>query len=242
MITQRDVNEYVVVELGVIDLPVVDKIIAKLVEKRNLDIIPDTLIFLSYKACLAVGARQLDMNDFLKPQDYFLQRGIPLYKSVRGGGLTYHWPGQLVCYPILKLQPNEQNIPKFMYHLEEIGLKSLEKCGVQAHRKRDKTAQIGLWVGDNKIASMGIRISRWVTSYGFALNLSGDASASHDIRPCGLDVDLITVEEQTGKKPDREHVKKIIQHYFEEEYHRIPLQNTTEFLNEIQDVVNEYSN
>lgn len=240
MSTYHDVNEYVVMELNVIDLPDVDKILAKLVEKRINDQIPDTLIFLSYKPCLAVGARQLDENDFLKPQDYFIQQGIPIYKSVRGGGLTYHWPGQLVCYPILKLQPHEQNIPQYMFHLEQVGLNTLADYGITAHRKRNEAAQIGLWVENNKIASMGIRISRWVTSYGFALNLNGDSTPSHYIRPCGLDADLITVEGETGTSSDRDEVKDKVLFYFEQECQRRPMKNTKDVMNELQDVVNEY--
>ncbi len=233
--------DYISFELGTVDLPAVDKILAALVEKRATAEIPDSLIFLSYKPCLAVGARQLDENDFLKPQEYFSQQGIPLYKSVRGGGLTFHWPGQLVCYPVLKLQTHEQNIPNYMFRLEEIALKSLASCGVEAHRKRDDTAQIGLWIGGNKIASMGIRISRWVTSYGFALNLAGDASPAHYIRPCGLDADLITLAGETGRQPNRDEMKKTIQHYFEQEFNRTLISDVDDIKNEIQDIVDEYS-
>jgi lipoate-protein ligase B len=241
LITSDNNVDYISLDLGEIDLPQVDDILAALVEKRAADKIPDTLIFLSYNPCLAVGARQLDEHDFLKPKHYFENQGIPLYKSVRGGGLTYHWPGQLVCYPVLKLQPHEQNIPKYMFSLEEIALKTLADYGVQAHRKRDDTAQIGLWIGDNKIASMGIRISRWVTSYGFALNLSGDASPSFFIRPCGLDADLITVEGETGHQPNREDVKKRVQSHFEKELGRTLKSNTEYIEKEIQEVIHEFS-
>jgi lipoate-protein ligase B len=208
------VMPYIKYDLGEIELPLVDAILTDLVENRQKDKIPDTLLFLSYRSCLAFGARQLDQKDFLKPLPWFVRQGIPLHKSERGGGLTFHWPGQLVCYPILKLRENERNIPQYMRNLEEIGLRTLADLGVQAHRKREKTAQIGLWVGSNKIASTGIRISRWVTSYGFALNLNGDPSPSHYIRPCGLDTDLITVAGLIGKRVDRNDVKNMVQSYF----------------------------
>lgn len=232
-------SEYSVCDLGVLDAPTVDVIVKDFVEKRQQDMISDLLLFLSYRPCLTVGARQLDENDFLMPHHYFTDRGVPLYKTERGGGLTYHWPGQLVSYPILTLQAHEQNIPSYMQKLEEIGLRTLADLGVFAHRKRDKTAQIGLWVGSDKIASMGIRISRWVTSYGFALNLSGDVSVSRHIRPCGLKVKLTTVEKQIGQAPNREEVKEKMSNYFEFFFQRQP-RIDEQYDKQIQDIVNGY--
>ena len=193
----------VVVELDILDVPKVDDLISSLTRLRRQDRIPDLLLLLGYSPCLCVGARRFDDKDLLKPMAFFIDHDVPFYKSARGGGLTYHWPGQLVCYPILKLTRAEQNIPRYMFLLEEIALRTLAAFGVQAERKRDKTAQIGLWVGEDKNASMGIRISQWVTAYGFALNLSGDTAISRYIRPCGLDVKLLTVEQHTGNVPKR---------------------------------------
>ncbi len=217
---EKEYRQGYYIDLGVMHVPEVDDFVVDLATLRREEKIPDVLLFLAYSPCLSVGARQLNEKDFLKPFDFFSQHGIPLHKTVRGGGLTFHWPGQLVCYPILKLTPDEQNIPQYMFHLEEIALRTLADIGVRASRKRDQAAQIGLWVGDNKIASMGIRISQWVTSYGFALNLAGDATMSHHIRPCGLDVDLVTVEQQTGVVPAREFVTKRVLSYFAETMNR----------------------
>jgi lipoate-protein ligase B len=212
--TSGDTARPIFLDVGILDVPKADELISELGNLRREDRVPDLLLFLGYTPCLAVGARLIDSNDFLKPLEYFTQLGVPLYKSARGGGLTFHWPGQLVCYPILKLMPEEQNIPKYMFMLEEIALRTLASFDVQANRKRDKTAQIGLWVGDDKIASMGIRISQWVTSYGFALNLDGDSSPSHHIRPCGLDANLVTVEQQTGIRPARSTAQEKVLFHF----------------------------
>ncbi len=210
-----------IIDLGEVDLLKADEIITRLTEKRQRDDISDILLFLSYKPCLAVGVRQMNPQDLLKPLEYFTRQHIPLYKTVRGGGLTYHWPGQLVCYPILKLHEDEKNIPKYMSTLEQIGLDTLAEFGISASRKREQAAQIGLWIDNNKIASMGIRISRWVTSYGFALNVSGNTEPSHFIRPCGLeDVNLVTIEQMTGRAPERNVVKSIVQHQVERHLHR----------------------
>ncbi|MBN1466446.1 lipoyl(octanoyl) transferase LipB [candidate division KSB1 bacterium] len=211
-------GEYAVVQLGRLDVPTADRIMAGLVAERHADRIPDLLLFLSYAPCLAYGARQLDESDLLR--SYFVEQGIPIYQTIRGGGLTYHWPGQLICYPLLKLLPHEQNIPAYMHNLEQIGLEVLTTVGLRAHRRRRTAAHIGLWIGNDKIASMGIRIARWVTSYGFALNLSGDVSPARYIKPCGLPVKLTTVQERTGVSPDPQVTMASVQLFFEKYFRR----------------------
>ncbi len=209
------------VELGEMDILQVDRILAALVKKRLNDDIPDVVLTFSYRPCLSLGSRPLDINDLLKPLAEFRNDGIELFQISRGGGLTYHWPGQLVCYPILKLAEHEQNIPQIMQKLEDVGLRTLADLGVHADRKRDKTAQIGLWVDSQKVASMGIRLHRWVTSYGFALNLYGDSSPANDIRPCGLEnITLATVEKLTGHTPHRIAVRERMLDYFAEIFGR----------------------
>lgn len=217
-------------------LPEVDRIMAEIVRLRQADAIPDRILFLSYTPCLAVGARELNEADLLQPLEMFQKQGIPLFKSTRGGGLTYHWPGQLIVYPILKLQKHEQNIPQHMFRLEEVGLQTLRDFGVNAKRKRDATAQIGLWHARRKVASMGIFITRWVTSYGFALNLGGDFSPARAIRPCGLEgVQLTSIEEITGTAPYRGNVITSVQNHFQDVFQRqvLPTQNV-ENLNKLQ--------
>ncbi len=201
--------------IGVIGLDEADRLMQQLAQQRLADRIPDTILLLSHPPSLAVGARELNPADLLLPLSYFERQGILLHQHVRGGGLTYHWPGQLVCYPILKLQHHEQNIRNYMFKLEEVGLRTLKDLGIVAERKRDKAAQIGLWLGNNKIASMGIHISRWITSWGFALNLYGDKSPADFIRPCGLEgVRLITVEDVIGIAPSKKLVlEKLIYHF-----------------------------
>jgi len=222
--------------LGTVGMFEADRLMQKLTQQRSANFIPDTLLLLSHPPSLAVGARDLNHDDLLMPLSYFENQGINLNKNLRGGGLTYHWDGQLVCYPILKLQPHEQNIGSYMNKLEEVGLRTLRDLGILAERKRDKTAQIGLWLGNNKIASMGIHVSKWVTSWGFALNLTGDKTPADFIRPCGLDgVLLITAEEILGFAPSKQWVLNRLVHHFEEVFDRrveIPknkIQNTNKF-------------
>ncbi|MBD3288200.1 lipoyl(octanoyl) transferase LipB [candidate division KSB1 bacterium] len=210
-----------VLDIGEIRISEVNILMERLTELRLHDRIPDMLLIMNHPASLAVGARPFNPDDLAKPQIYFEQQGIYLFKSIRGGGLTYHWDGQLVCYPILKLNPHEQNLSNYMYRLEEVGIRTLKDYGVTASRRRDETAQIGLWHKGKKIASTGVHISRWVTSFGFALNLTGNIEPSLYIRPCGLkDVCLTTIAEATGNEPDRAAVKSSVIRHFQDVFHR----------------------
>ncbi len=205
------------VDLDTISLPETNELLKELTLLRGKDEIPDLLLFLTHHPCLALGARGLDPDDVLKPLEWFDQMGIPLIKTARGGGITYLWEGQILCYPVLKLLPSEQDLPSYMFRLEEVALRTLTDLGVKAHRKRGRAAQIGLWWEDRKIASMGIHSARWVTSYGFALNIGGDTGPSRFIHPCGLKgVHLVTVSEITGVEPPRRTIlSSIIDHFGE---------------------------
>lgn len=208
-------------DLGLVNLSCVDRLMAELTNCRIEDSISDLILFMSHKSCLSLGVRKLNKEDLLRPLEWFEQEGIPLVKMVRGGGLTYHWQGQLVCYPILKLISREQNLNQYMFLLEEVGLRTLENLGVKAERKRDHVSQIGLWYRDKKICSMGIHLSKWVTSFGFSLNLGGDPTPSRFIRPCGLPgVHLTTVSAVTGQEPQRNLVISMILEHFQEVFIR----------------------
>jgi len=117
-------------------------------------------------------------------------------------------------------------------------LRTLVDLGIIAERKRDKTAQIGLWLGNNKIASMGIHISKWVTSWEFALNLYGDKSPADFIRPCGLEgVNLITVEEVVGFKPSKQWVINMVIYHFGEVF---GFDRKVEFSNNKKQITNKF--
>ena len=218
--TQIDRYPLAVLNLGNISISEADLLMKHFVKFRTEDKIPDLLLVLSHYPVLSYGVRKFDSKDLLKPLNFFKYNGIDFYQSSRGGGLTFHWQNQLLVYPILKLRKEEQHISKYMYNLEEVGLRSLYDLGIKAERKRDNTAQIGLWHKDNKIASMGISVSKWVTSYGFAVNLGGDFNFSNYIRPCGLDVKLTTVAEVNGFNPDRNQVVKRVVKHFENVFNR----------------------
>jgi lipoate-protein ligase B len=147
--------------------------------------------------------------------DRLQAEGIALTNSVRGGGITYHWPGQLICYPIIALGQAERSISGYMGKLEEVAIRTLRCYGIEASRRRDSAAHLGLWVHDKKIVSMGVRINRWVTSFGFGMNLGGDLGPSRYVRPCGLsEVCLTTMEEILGTAPPRRAVAESLTESF----------------------------
>jgi lipoate-protein ligase B len=208
-------------DLGLVNLSFADRLMRKLTQCRLEDTVSDLLLFMSHKPSLSLGVRKLNEKDLLRPLEWFEQEGIPLVKIVRGGGLTYHWPGQLACYPILKLSSQEQNVSQYMFHLEEVGLRTLEDFGVKAKRKREHVSQMGLWYQDEKICSMGIHLARWVTSFGFSLNLGGDPGPSRFIKPCGLPgVQLTTISNVIGQEPRRSLVIASILKHFQEVFTR----------------------
>jgi lipoate-protein ligase B len=201
-------------------------------ERRAANQIPDLLLVLAHPPTVALGLKGRSSNppkDLLVSLDRLHDEGIALTYSPRGGGITYHWPGQVVCYPVLALGPTERNVPAYMAKLEEMALHALRSMGLEAERRRDSAAHVGLWVDGRKIVSMGVRVSRWVTSFGFALNLEGDFSPSLYMRPCGLDgVRLTTVAEMLGTAPPRAWVVQSLKESFVSLFDRtvVPVRGT----------------
>jgi lipoate-protein ligase B len=213
------------IDLGALSVPAAEDFMTAAVQKRVGKEIPDLLLLLSHPPTVALGMKGRFSDhpkDLLVSLDRLRAEGIAFSRSLRGGGITYHWPGQVVCYPVLALGPAERNIPGYMGKLEETAIQTLRTFGLEAVRRRDTAAHIGLWVDGRKVASMGVRVSRWVTSFGFALNLEGDFSPSRYVRPCGLDgVRLITVEKILGSAPSRELVVETLKESFASVFDRI---------------------
>lgn len=194
-------------DMGLMSIPDAEELMNSARDLRVKGEIPDLLLFMAHPKAVALGLRERHSEhpkDLLVSLQRLAQEGIALTRSIRGGGITYHWPGQVVCYPVIALGPKERDIPLYMYRLEEIGIRTLLSLGIDASRRRDGAAYVGLWLGDKKVVSMGIRISSWVTSFGFVINLKGDHFPSTYIKPCGLEgVELVTVEEILGKAPPK---------------------------------------
>lgn len=144
---------------------------------------PDTLFLLEHEPVLTMG-RRTDTANILASPELLAARGIELHETGRGGDVTYHGPGQVVGYPVIDLAPERKDVRKYVADLEEVMIRVCARHGVPATRS---AGQIGCWVeGQKKIGAIGVRISRWVTSHGFAFNVDNILEAFSLIVPCGI--------------------------------------------------------
>jgi lipoyl(octanoyl) transferase len=157
---------------------------AQLIEDRKAGRIPDQLLLLEHTPVITLGVRTRgDRSNVLASPDALAEYGVDLFETGRGGDVTYHGPGQLVGYPILDLKPDRCDVHRYVRDLEEVLIRAVADFGIASTRIPGLT---GIWVGDQKLAAIGVRISRWVTSHGFALNVSTDLSRFGLIVPCGI--------------------------------------------------------
>lgn len=203
--------------LGLMNVEDTELFMTAAAELRAAGDIPDLVLFLTHPKTVAVGLRDRCSEqpaDLLVPVQRLNAEGIALSRSVRGGGITYHWPGQVVCYPVLSLNPSERNIPHYMMNLEELCIRVLADFDVPATRSRRTAAHVGLWWQGHKLVSMGVRVSNWVTGFGFAVNLKGDHGPSSYVRPCGINgVRLVTMEEILGTAPSRAEITESMRNH-----------------------------
>ncbi len=150
----------------------------KLRQLRAEDSIPDTVLLLQHPHVYTVG-RFRGEEDIITPPE-----NIPVVRTNRGGSITYHGPGQLVGYPILDLRANGLGVREYIWKLEEVIIRLLGGFGIEAERHSKYPG--GVWTGGRKICSIGINVSRHVTTHGFALNVNNDLKYFAYIRPCGM--------------------------------------------------------
>ena len=161
---------------------------------------PETLLLLEHPHVYTLG-RSATSDDILASSDWLARRGVEVAECDRGGQVTYHGPGQLVGYPILDLNPDRRDIRRYVRDLQEVLVRTLAAFGVRAEGKGE-AALIGVWVGEAKIASIGVHLSRWITTHGFALNVSPDLDYFAAIVPCGLpSVRMTSNADLTGERP-----------------------------------------
>jgi lipoyl(octanoyl) transferase len=174
-------------------------------EKRQQNEIPNTVLIVEHPAVITFGARQ-SANKLLIDREDLSQKNIDMVEVRRGGGTTAHNPGQLVFYPILNLQKTGLGINQYIRELEVIGAELLEQLEVHSIRRKGAP---GLWTGERKIASIGVRVSRHITYHGMAINIQNDLSIFDFIVPCGLDnVEMTSVLKETGKRHSMNQIKQ----------------------------------
>jgi len=173
--------------------------------------IPDVLLLTEHKHTYTLG-KSADDNHLLATEDELRAENIGVYHIDRGGDITYHGPGQLVGYPILDLNNYYLDVHRYLRDLEEVIIRTLRDYGVKGRRIEGYT---GVWVGNEKIAAIGIKISRWVTMHGFAFNINNDLSYFDRIIPCGIFHKGITsLEQLLNHKVDMKEMQDKLTTYF----------------------------
>ena len=199
------VNSLRIIDCGLADYREVLQLQHRFREKRCRDEIANIVLILEHPDTITLGARQ-SANKLLADRKDLAQKHIDVIDIRRGGGTTAHNPGQLVFYPILHLQQLNLGISEYIRELESIGAELLEQLGVHAERQKGYP---GLWVGAKKIASIGVRVSKFVTYHGMAINIQNDLSIFDFIAPCGLDdVEMTSVLKETGKRHSMSQIKE----------------------------------
>src|SRR5437870_6186784 len=155
---------------------------SRLVEERKRGLIADQLLLLEHPHVITLG-RNGRLDNLLANDEILERSGIAFHPTDRGGDITYHGPGQLVGYPILDLREWKRDVGAYLRAIEQALIDTLADFGIEGGRIPRLT---GVWVGERKIAAIGVHISRWVTSHGFALNVNTDLSYFQYIVPCGL--------------------------------------------------------
>ena len=189
------------------------------VETRARDESPDVLYFVEHEPVLTVGRGGHDANLLLPPAEY-ARRGIEVVPVERGGDVTYHGPGQVVGYPIVALAslPGGRDLHRYLRDLEEAILRVLDSYGLDASRRPPFT---GVWVGDRKVAAIGVAVRRWVAFHGFALNVNPDLTHFDLIHPCGIrDLGVASLASLLGTAPPRDEVIARLAQAFSEVWER----------------------
>ncbi|UCE48078.1 MAG: lipoyl(octanoyl) transferase LipB [Phycisphaerales bacterium] len=192
-------------DCGLADYREILKLQLRLCRERQQGKIPNTVLIVEHPAVITLGARQ-SLNKLLIAREELENNNIDVVDIRRGGGTTAHNPGQLVCYPIFNLRELGLGISEYIRALEATGAELLEQLGVHSTRRKGSP---GLWIGERKIASIGVRVSKSVTCHGMAINIRNDLNIFDFMVPCGLDhVEMTSVLKETGRDISMNKVKK----------------------------------
>jgi len=191
--------------LGVVSYGDALELQKQLVERRKSNEIPDQLLLLEHPPVITLGVKtRNDRTHVVATSEVLEQEGVEIFESGRGGDVTYHGPGQLVGYPIMDLRPDRCDVHRYVRDLEEVLIRVAADFGVSADRLPGLT---GAWVGGDKLAAIGVRIARWVTSHGFALNVSTNLAHFNLIVPCGIaDKGVTSLARVSGRSLDMDEV------------------------------------
>ena len=187
----------------------------ELVEERRQGRIGDILLLVEHPHVLTLGVRgDGGRSHILAAPDVLAARGVDVHETGRGGNITYHGPGQLVGYPIIDLKPDRCDVHRYVRDLEEVLIRVSADYGLSGERVGGLT---GVWIGGAKVAAIGVRIARWITSHGFALNVTADLDYFNLIVPCGIaDRGVTSLSQLLGRPVDRREVEdRVVQRFSE---------------------------
>lgn len=189
-----------------------------LVALRQKDLVSDQLLLLEHPPVITLG-RGGDAANLLATSESLEAHGIRFYETTRGGDITYHGPGQLVGYPLLHLGEGSRDIRKYVTRVEEVLIRTLRHFGIESSREEGRR---GVWAGNEKVAAIGVRIARWVTSHGFALNVDPDLEHFRMITPCGLrGTGVTSISRLLGRRVSLDEVIPVVTTHFQDVFERV---------------------
>jgi len=197
--------------LGVIDYEGALRLQNRLAEARREEKIGDVLLLLQHPPVITMG-KSGKVQNVLAPQT-LQEKKIKVIFTDRGGDVTYHGPGQLVVYPILSLRPYGLSVPGYVWNLEEMGIRLLASYGIPAGRIEKLR---GVWVGNEKIAALGVHLSNWVSKHGLALNVNTDLDPFDLINPCGTGRRVTSMAKILGRELPMEEIESLMLQSFGE--------------------------
>ena len=197
--------------MGCVDFTEASQLQDELQRLRQANKTSDVILFLEHPPVITIGIAGGEQNVII-PRDILAQEGIPISHTDRGGSVTYHGPGQLIVYPIIDLNSAGLNIHTFMLNLEEAIIRVLNDFSIAGHRNPQYP---GVWVEQQKIGAIGVRVRHWITKHGVALNVNNDLKPFSYIHACGIeDKGVTSMRQLLGHEVDREDViRSMIDHF-----------------------------
>lgn len=184
--------------LGLVPYAAASEMQRALVEERRAGRVPDLLLLVEHPHVITLGVKtEAARSHLIATPDVLASRHVEVHESGRGGDITYHGPGQIVGYPIMDLRPDRCDVHKYVRDLEDVMIRTSADFGLDAARIQGLS---GAWVGAEKIGAIGVRIARWITSHGFAFNVTTDLEFFRLIVPCGIESGGVTsLSRATGR-------------------------------------------
>lgn len=197
--------------LGLVDYGEAFRLQRSAAAARERGLLPDLLVTLQHPPVVTLGRRANRLN-ILAPDEQLLREGIAVHQTSRGGDVTYHGPGQLVGYPIVSLREHGMGASRYVHTLEQVIMDVLEDLGIESQRD---PGYVGVWVGDEKIAAIGVAISGGITTHGFALNVDPNLSHFGLINPCGItDRGVTSISRLLGRQIEVPEVVPLVEKRF----------------------------